>query len=534
MKKFCLYIVLIVFILPLSFVSCKKKIESDPVKIPASINTLEVAFDSTQISTFFQKYPKLKTYQNDVENLYRKHNFHYIWFDKDGLNEFSGILYNKVNNLSSEGIETEIPYKTKFDTIYYNPGKNKKASVDTELLSSSLYFFYSNKVYEGIDKQKTIDLEWFLPRKKQTYVHFLDSLLINPSLINKEEKGVLKQYYLLRDVLQKYQKIEKKGKWSTIELDPAIKSFKPGDSATTIAQIRKYLFLTDAISSDSKSIVYDSDLEAGILNFKKSSGSPVNNIILPQHIKYMNVPITERIKTIMVNMERCRWISNDITKSKELIVVNIPAYELTFFRDGKPEVKSKVVVGKTVNKTVIFSAPMKYIVFRPYWNIPTSILKKEILPGIEKNPNYLAQHNMEWNKNSVRQKPGPTNSLGLVKFLFPNSNDIYLHDTPSKSLFNRDSRAFSHGCIRVARPRDLATAIMKNDPKWDAEKINAKMDSGDEYWYTLKEKIPVYIGYFTVWVDTEGLVHFYDDVYKRDEKLAALLFENREDLKTAE
>ena len=141
MKKFCLYIVLIVFILPLSFVSCKKKIESDPVKIPASINTLEVAFDSTQISTFFQKYPKLKTYQNDVENLYRKHNFHYIWFDKDGLNEFSGILYNKVNNLSSEGIETEIPYKTKFDTIYYNPGKNKKASVDTELLSSSLYFF---------------------------------------------------------------------------------------------------------------------------------------------------------------------------------------------------------------------------------------------------------------------------------------------------------------------------------------------------------------------------------------------------------
>ena len=141
---------------------------------------------------------------------------------------------------------------------------------------------------------------------------------------------------------------------------------------------------------------------------------------------------------------------------------------------------------------------------------------------------------MEWNKNSVRQKPGPTNSLGLVKFLFPNSNDIYLHDTPSKSLFNRDSRAFSHGCIRVARPRDLATAIMKNDPKWDAEKINAKMDSGDEYWYTLKEKIPVYIGYFTVWVDTEGLVHFYDDVYKRDEKLAALLFENREDLKTAE
>ena len=211
MKKFYPSIVITALSILFTLFSCKKKIESVPVTVPVSINTPEVAFDSTQIGTFFQKYPKLKTYQKDVENLYAKHNYHYIWFDKDGLNEFSGILYNKVNNLSSEGIETEIPYKTEFDTIYNNPEKNKKANVAVELLSASLYFFYANKVYDGIDKQKTTDLEWFLPRKKQTYVHFLDSLLINPSLINKEEKGVLKQYYLLRDVLQKYQKIEKKG-----------------------------------------------------------------------------------------------------------------------------------------------------------------------------------------------------------------------------------------------------------------------------------------------------------------------------------
>ena len=527
MKKIITLILLIVFASFFVFFSCKKKIESPTAMIPISLNTLEVAFDSTQIKTFFEKYPKLSSYQADVEKLYRKHQFHYIWFDKDGLNEFSNILYNKVNNLNFEGIETEIPYKEILDRIYNNPEKNKKATVDTELLSSSLYFFYTSKVYEGIDSQKTKDLEWFLPRKKQSYVHFLDSLLINPSLINKDEKGVLKQYYLLRDVLQKYRKIEKKGSPENIFWDPEVKSYKPGDSAITIAQIRNYLFITDAIPNDSKSIVYDEELAAGILNFKKSNGYTTNNTILPEHIKHMNIPIAERIKTIMVNMERCRWISNDITKSKELIIVNIPAYELTFFRDGKPELKSKVVVGKVMNKTVIFSAPMKYIVFRPYWNIPTSILKKEILPGIAKNPNYLAQHNMEWNNNSVRQKPGLKNSLGLVKFLFPNSNDIYLHDTPSKSLFNRDSRAFSHGCIRVAKPRELAAVIMKNDPKWNPEKINEKMDSGNEYWYTLKEQIPVYIGYFTAWVDPEGVIHFYEDVYKRDEALAALLFENK-------
>ncbi|MEC5164436.1 murein L,D-transpeptidase YcbB/YkuD [Flavobacterium sp. PL11] len=524
--SFCIFFIL-AFTLIVTTTSCKKKIENDQVEVPVTLNTIEVTFDSIQIKTFFTKYPDLEKYQSEVKQLYRKHQFRYIWFDQDGLNEFSSLLYNKVNNLNSEGVQTSIPYKNILDTIYSNPQKNQKANVNTELLSSSLYFFYVDKVYKGIDKQKSKELGWFLPRKKQSYIHYLDSLLIDPSLINKKGKGVLEQYYLLKDILVKYQKIEKKGSLETIIIDSKIKSFKPGDSIATIAQIRTYLFHHDIITSDSKSSIYDDKLATGILEFKRINGFAINKTILPKHIRYMNVPIAQRIKTIMVNMERCRWISNDVIKAKELIVVNIPAYELTFFRDGKPELKSNVVVGKTLNKTVIFSAPMKYIVFRPYWNIPASILKKEILPAIEKNPNYLQQHNMEWKDDFVRQKPGSSNSLGLVKFLFPNSDAIYLHDTPSKSLFERDNRAFSHGCIRVAKPRELAAAIMKNDSKWDRDKIDAKMENGDEYWYVLKNKFPVYIGYFTAWVSPEGVVHFYDDVYKRDDKLAALLFENK-------
>ncbi|MFV8368085.1 L,D-transpeptidase family protein [Flavobacterium sp. LB2R40] len=525
MKKLLSPILIIAFTILLTLISCKKKDNTDSAKKEISLNTVEIAFDSTQINTFFDKYPKLKSYQGDVEKLYRKHQFHYIWFDRDGLNEFAGLLYNKVNNLSQEGIETEIPYKERLDDIYDNPEDNQKATIDTELLSSALYFFYADKVYDGISTQKTKDLGWFLPRKRQSYVNYLDSLLINPSLINKDEKGVLKQYYLLKDVLQEYRKIEKKGGWKTIALDPNVKSYKPGDSAATIAQIRTRLLITGDLSRDSKSARYDDELATGILKYKKRSGNTINKTILPEHINYMNVSVADRIKTIMVNMERCRWISNDITKSKELIVVNIPAYELTFFRNGKPELRSKVVVGKAMNKTVIFSAPMKYIVFRPYWNVPGSILKKEILPAIENNPNYLAEHDMEWKDDYVRQKPGPENSLGLVKFLFPNSNAIYLHDTPSKSLFSKEDRAFSHGCIRVAKPKELAAMIMKDDKKWNPEKIETAMNSGEEYWYTLKNKIPVYIGYFTAWVSDDGIVHFYEDVYKRDETLATLLFD---------
>jgi murein L,D-transpeptidase YcbB/YkuD len=388
-----------------------------------------------------------------------------------------------------------------------------------------MYFYYVDKVYQGLDTESTNQMEWFLPREKQSYGKYLDSLLVNPSLIKKNEKGLFAQYYLLKNVLKSYREIEKNGGWETIKMDSAVKSLNVGDSSRTIAQLRTRLFLTGELKTDSKSAIYDDALAKAVLQFKETNRNASSTIILPSHLKVLNIPVSDRIKTLVVNMERCRWIAKDITKAKELIAVNIPAYELTYFKDGKPSFKSNVVVGKTVNKTVIFSAPMRYIVFSPYWNIPYSIIKNEIKPGIEKDPNYLAKHNMEWNEGKVRQKPGPKNSLGLIKFLFPNSNSIYLHDTPSKHLFSRRDRAFSHGCIRVEKPKELAEVLLKDDPKWTSEKIDEAMNKGVESWYTLKNKIPVYIGYFTAWVDVEGKLHFYDDIYERDEPLAALLYE---------
>jgi murein L,D-transpeptidase YcbB/YkuD len=241
----------------------------------------------------------------------------------------------------------------------------------------------------------------------------------------------------------------------------------------------------------------------------------------------MNVPIGERIRKIIVNMERCRWISPEFARAKEYIVVNIPAFRLTFVRNGVPELISPVIVGKNVTKTVIFSGMMSYIVFSPYWNLPPSIINKEVKPGMARDKNYLEKHNMEWNNGQVQQKPGKNNSLGLVKFIFPNSNDIYLHDTPSKSLFAKENRAFSHGCIRVGKPRDLAIAILKEDPAWNPGRVDAAMHSGKENTVVLKNKIPVYIGYFTAWVDQQGAINFYKDIYNRDERLAQLLLDEK-------
>ena len=184
-----------------------------------------------------------------------------------------------------------------------------------------------------------------------------------------------------------------------------------------------------------------------------------------------------------------------------------------------------VVVGKSQNKTVIFNGDLKYVVFSPYWNIPASILKKETLPAIRRNPNYLASHNMEWNGNQVRQKPGPSNALGQVKFLFPNSFDIYLHDTPSKSLFKESKRAFSHGRIRLSDPKFLAQWVLRNQPQWTTESIQKAMQANKEKYVTIKSDINVFIGYFTAYVDKDGKLNFRNDIYGHDKEMGERMFD---------
>lgn len=522
-KAFYLSTILVIIFFALS---CKKDNKNQDAKNQGpKIDSSKIPFDSTLVNAFFVQYPKLNSFKPDMKVLYKKRKFHYVWFDENGITEIGNLMYDKINNIQDEGVQVQVPYKTELDQIFKTQKLAQNPSATKDLLISALYFYYASKVFKGLDTQKFKEIEWYLPQKKQSYVDYLDSLLVQPSLINKDKKEVLGQYFRLKQVLKKYREIEKNGVWNKITIDSGFKSLKPGDSSKMVNQIRQKLFVMGDLKSDSKSTIYDKELGKGVLNYKLRNGNNLDKIITKRHINAMNIPISERIKTIMVNMERCRWISNDISKAKQFVFINIPAYKLTFYKNGKPELISNVVVGKTLNKTVIFSADMKYVVFSPYWNLPQSIVQNEVNPAIEANPNYLEEHNMERVEGNIRQKPGPKNSLGLVKFIFPNSNEIYFHDTPSKSLFNREKRAFSHGCIRVEKVKELATVIMEDDPKWNETKIDSAMHSGEEYWYTLKKKIPVYIGYFTAWVDDEGQIHFYEDVYHRDQKLSELIFE---------
>lgn len=501
-------------------ISCKKDKDATP---GAEVHTEEntIPFDQSKMAAFFAKYPKFKDFKKQIDELYTKHHHHYIWHDEKGLIEFAEVMYNRVNALEKDGVPTEVPHKDQIDLLFEKG--SRKPDLNNELLVSSMYFYYTKKVFEGLDSKKSKQTGWFLPRERTSYVAYLDELMKDPDLIKQDKSENILQYYHLRKGLQKYREIEKRGGWGTVSLGDK-KFYKPGDSALTIAQVRTRLYKEAYLKRDNKSQVFDDELKGGLTLYDQRHDRKIDNIINQSLVEELNIPVGDRIRQIIVNMERCRWLSPDITQAEKYISVNIPSYSLIYYVDGKERLTSRVVVGKELNKTVVFSGKMSYLQFSPFWNVPTSILEEEIKPALEKDPDYLEKHNMEWHEERVRQKPGDDNALGKVKFMFPNQNNIYLHDTPAKSLFNRDDRAFSHGCVRVEKARELALAITSDDGGWSASRVDAAMNAGEETSYVLKKKIPVYIAYFTAWADENGNVSFYNDIYERDTRLARLLY----------
>ncbi len=477
----------------------------------------DFTFDSLAIPRFLVQFPVFAKYQQDFTRFYSSRKYSYAWHQQDGHTiEQSSILYNMVFNIDANGLPIDIPYPDVYTKLM------EEASADSiltrELMITGQYLVYARKVLSGIAEADTKSIDWYIPRKKIEYTSLLDSLLNGKT--SELDRYVYPQYRLLRDKLKAYADIEKKGTWIALKADR--KKYGPGDSSPVILQIRKKLFAAGDIAENNGSPVYDTILANGVKEFQRRYGLKQDGVAGPGVLREMSAPLSKRMEQIIVNMERCRWLENE-TEEKYL-VVNIPQFLLMAHRGNNIDWTCPVVVGKTTNKTAIFKGDLKYVVFSPYWNVPTSIINKEIKPAMKRNKNYLEKHQMEWNNGQVRQKPGPQNSLGLVKFLFPNSFNIYLHDTPSKSLFNEDKRAFSHGCIRVSEPAKLAAFLLEEYPEWTPEKMKEAMNGKKEQYVTLKKTVPVYIVYFTAFVDGKGKLNFRDDIYDRDNKLKDMIF----------
>lgn len=526
MKKIALFSLLIFLF------SCKEEKKPDIIVKPRDTTITvqnsysELFFDSTAMESFLKQEGVTNDLADRIRSFYNNRNYQFAWFDSVGANEHvrsflnmqsQYIDYAKDSSLYSPFLQQLMDSLATDSTTAYKI--NQVDRLKTELELTEGFFKYADKAYEG-SSVNTADLGWFIPRKKIDMVGFLDSLIANNNKNLSNYEPVNLHYNRLKSFLLKYYEIEKKGGWTPIVPDK--KSYRPGDSSETIRQIKNRLILTQDISENDTTPFYDTTLIAGIKNLQHRYGLEEDGVIGKALLAELNRPIQDRIRQILINMERIRWMPTD--PPSEYILVNIPAYKLFVYENGKLAWDMKVVVGSIAHNTVIFRGDMKYVVFSPYWNVPASIVKKEIMPGMKRDANYLARHNMEWNGGAVRQKPGPNNSLGLVKFLFPNSYSIYLHDTPAKSLFNESSRAFSHGCIRLNEPKKLAEYLLRNNDIWTNDKITKAMNSKKEQYVTLTPTIPVYIGYFTAWVSANGKLNFRDDIYGHDKKMAAQLF----------
>jgi murein L,D-transpeptidase YcbB/YkuD len=503
--------------------STPRDLQITAADIAGNFNTPSaLTIDSSAMDSFFTQYPSLRSSGKSVSSFYRRRSFSPAWHDSIGLIEQAGSLLNRMQNVQEEGLSVQVPYLAAADSLMSNEDPADKGSItQTDLLLTSMYFYFAEKVWGGLSEASVREINWYLPRKKINYEARLDSLLRAPGGISGSGEPVYRQYGLLKKALEKYQAIANANEWPVITINK--KFYSKEDSAYAIAIIKKRLYLLGDMTTLSETPVFDSALLVAVNKFRRRFGLKENGIIDQTLINELNVPPKKRIEQIIVNIERSRWLPDHI--DGDYIAVNIPDFRLHVYHGDSLLWSMNVVVGKAANKTVIFSGDLQYVVFSPYWNVPTSILNKEVLPGIRRDKDYLAKHHMEWNGKSVRQKPGPWNSLGQVKFLFPNSYSIYLHDTPSKSLFTEDKRAFSHGCIRLGEPRKMARYLLQNEALWTDKKIDEAMNAGKEQYVTLKQQVPVFIAYLTAWVDLRhgGELNFRNDVYGRDNRLAKML-----------
>lgn len=342
-------------------------------------------------------------------------------------------------------------------------------------------------------------------------------------------------YLELKGQLDKYQSIASNGGWGQISTGA---SLKIGSKGVRVSQLQKRLTVTGEYTATEKTTVYDKPLKQAVMKFQAHHGLKANGVVDKQTLQALNIPVNQVIKLIELNMDRLRWLP--LQTSNQYLLVNIPNFSLDVMESGQSILNMPVIVGKGANRSCVLSSKISYIEINPYWSVPDSIGRKEILPKLQQDPNYLAKEQMnvyngsfanppidpsriDWKKvnpNNMpykfRQMPGEKNALGNIKFIFPNVCGIYLHDTPSRNLFGRNRRDFSHGCIRVGKPIELADYLLSDKPNWDGDRVESQIKLGKRQIVYLAEPMDVNIVYATVWVDNNGELQFRNDIYQID------------------
>jgi len=486
----------------------------------------DIFLDSAAFEKFVMDSPADDSITQNMLDFYNVRNFQFAWFDSKGLTE-QALGFRSLYKYSTDSVNRQLDKKLD-DLLMHETtiDPSDLSIIKIELQLTKRFVQYSLDTYKE-DDISDHEFEVFVPIKKQPVLELADSILSKKNSDNKKYAASNPNYSGLKEQLEKFVAINKKGGWPAV---PETKTkFIPGKIFPEMQAIKKRLAVSGELPAQDTSAVFTPELEAAVKEYQSNHGISPDGKITPALVQSLNVPVLNRIQQLLINMERMRWMPTK--KEGKLILVNIPEFMLHVTEGNTHVIHMAVVVGKEGHQTTMFSDDLDEIVFSPYWNIPPSIVKAEILPSMQKNSNYLSKNHMEIVRTEgglpvIRQVPGAFNSLGRVKFLFPNSFNIYFHDTPAKSLFEKDDRAASHGCIRLSDPVKMANYLLENSPEWTPEKIEAAMNAGVEKTVTLKHSVPVIITYYTAWVDENNKLNFREDVYGNDKAIANKMFSN--------
>jgi len=518
----------------------------------------ELAFQESAseiIMNSLQEEPK----QGFLQKLYTRLFFVPVWMRELALSPAAHDLLIQIKNdqtLNKTGklYQDTLLLEERADAVYSSDGTVAQ-KMELEFKFSHLYHTYTNYAYLGsinwgafrarIDNLRVNDVktEWILHRPEVDAIAMVENAALGGSLLKQLKDATPKQYRYeaLQKALARYREIKENGGWEAVSLS---KTLSPGKRAKGVDTLRERLRITGDYTpcgESSETLVYDVCLQKAVKHFQIRNGLTPDAIVGPETLLVLNKTVDDRITTILLNLDRIKWLKP--RHSKRHIIINIPDFMLYFEEDGELKERIRTIVGKPKNPTPIFSNRVKFIVLNPYWNIPKSIIQKEMIPKLLKDVSAMEKQQIEiytgWGKNAKKipanlvdwsqyrysksmpfrfaQVPGVKNALGKLKFLFPNKYAVYMHDTPTKSLFLQHKRAFSHGCIRLQKPRELLKIFSTFNENVDFEKSQQVLKGKKNTSITLQNSVPIDVVYLTSWVDYDGKLQFREDIYGYDE-----------------
>jgi len=497
-----------------------------------------------------------------LRQFYAQRDYQPAWLNAAGPLPAAGALLEAVNKAQQEGLRPADYHAAELDKRLNrarHPGTAPTADpwLELDVLLTDAWLTYSSHLLAGRLDPTALDPYWGVPARSgdlvKTLQEALDSGRIGESLQALSPSNPA--YARLRAALAQYRTLEQQGGWPQLEAGPKLQS---GMRDPRVAILRARLqaggdlppAAVETSAGVNKSSAgkdenrYDEAMAQAVRRFQKRHGLSVDGAVGAATLFALNVPVTARIRQLELNMERWRWLPEDL--GQRHILVNITDFTLSVVENGQQVMNAKVIVGRSERPTPVLTATMRYLVMSPDWNVPPTIALEDKLPVLRKNAYALARQNIRvfspagreidpgqvnWHKVNTthfayqfRQDPGPRNALGRIKFIFPNAYSVYLHDTPSRGLFNSTARTFSSGCVRISNPVELAEYLLKDNPRWTRAAIESASQGKKQRTVPLREQIPVHLFYWTAWVDEDGTVNFRNDIYERDKQLVKALY----------